>query len=80
MAIYYFNFTDEIRTFTDSDGIELSNIAAVQRHATTHIRELRDAVGREKLKAWSHWKIIAVDRSRKKICEVGFDFRLHPAQ
>ena len=73
MPRYFFHFTDGRQQFTDSTGVELPGIAAMQQHAAEKIRELREAMPGVKLQNWSNWKIIAADGVGNTLYEIGFD-------
>ena len=73
MPRYFFHFTDGRQQFTNSTGVELPGIAAMQLHAAEKIRELREAMPGVKLQNWSNWKIIAADGVGNTLYEIGFD-------
>ena len=44
MPRFYFHFSDGKRQFTDETGFELSGMAAVRKHATKQVRDLKAAM------------------------------------
>ena len=76
MPRYFFHFSDGKRTFTDSDGIELTGIAAARSQATAQMRDMQSGLSERALQDWSGWKMIVVDEKGKTVLEVGFGFDL----
>lgn len=78
MHRYFFHFSDGKRTFTDSIGVELANIAAAQTQPGQQIREMREGMSEQEISDWSTWKMTVVDLGGKKVFEIGFDLKPIP--
>ena len=55
MPRFYFHFSDGKRQFTDETGFELSGMAAVRKHATKQVRDLKAAMSDRHIQDLSGW-------------------------
>jgi len=73
MPRYHFHFSDGKRTFTDSVGVEVTNVDAARKIAREQIRAMRADTG--EIQNWSDWHLIAVDSNGKWLFEIRFDLK-----
>jgi hypothetical protein len=69
VARFYFNVTNG-RPYTDTDGLELPNLAAARAEAVGFAQDLmrREPARRE----WSSWAIRVTDEARRVVLDLAF--------
>jgi hypothetical protein len=75
MPRFFFHLTDGNRTFTDANGVELRNMAAVRKHLISHIQELRGALSDNGIHDWSEWTILVLDEKNITLQAIGLDLK-----
>ncbi|MCX7306602.1 MAG: hypothetical protein NTZ72_01035 [Afipia sp.] len=75
MPRFFFHLTDGKRTFTDANGVELSNRAAARAYLSSHIRELRGTLSENGIHDWSEWSVMLSDEEGKTLEETGMGLK-----
>ena len=75
MPRYFFHFSDGKRRFSDTEGCELSGMAAARAHALSQVRDLKAAMCDPGIQDLSGWTMTVLDAGERTVFEIGFDMK-----
>ena len=77
---YFFHFSDGKRRFSDTQGLELSGMAAARAHALRQVRDLKAAMCDPGIQDLSAWSMTVVNDDDTVVFETGFDLKVQSAR
>lgn len=80
MPRYFFHFSDGKRRFSDTEGRDLSGMAAARAQAIVQVRELKAAMCDPGIQDLSGWSMTVVDADDYVVFETGFDLKVQSAE
>jgi hypothetical protein len=76
---FYFHFSDGRRTFSDTQGVDLTGLGALRREAVRQIRDMKAAQLESGVHgSWPDWTVIAVDAGGAPVLHMTFDLKPKP--
>lgn len=80
MPRYFFHFSDGKRRFSDTEGRDLTGMAAARTVAVNQVRDLKAAMCDPGIQDLSGWSMTVVDGDGHIVFETGFDLKVRGAK